>query len=99
MGTLWWRSGFVSGKVITLRIDNYDVEKYGETDLYAAVMLKLSDGTVIESAQCAMTMRNLLETLNTNHTALTSQQLTMVADMIKKYAIISTWKVENLIAV
>ena len=88
---------FVSGKVITLRIDDYDVENYGQTDLYATVMLKLTDGTVIESTQCAMTMRSLLETLNTNYTDFGADQLTAIAEMIEKHAIIQSWKVENLI--
>ena len=52
---------------------------------------------VIESAQCTMTLRSLLETLNTNYTTLTIDQLNAVADFVKKYAIIQTWKVENLI--
>ena len=90
-------SNFVSGKMVTLGIRNYDVEHYGETDLSALVMLKLKDGTVIESAQCTMTLRSLLETLNTNHAALNTNQLNAVADFIRKYAIIQTWKVENLI--
>lgn len=90
-------SSFVSGKTVSLVIKNYDVETYGETDLSASVMLKMKDGTVIESAQCTMTLRSLLETLNTNYTTLNTDQLNAVADFVKKYAIIQTWKVENLI--
>jgi hypothetical protein len=60
-------------------------------------MLKLTDGTVIESAQCTITLRSLLEILNTNYATLNTSQLNAVADFIKKYAIIQTWKVENLI--
>lgn len=87
---------FVSGKTVTLRVDNFNVERYGETKLYASVMLKLKDGTVIESASCQMTMRSLVETLNANYTALTAEQIAAVAELIKKYGIIQTWKVENL---
>ena len=87
---------FVSGKTVTLRVDNFDVERYGETKLYASVMLKLKDGTVIESTRCEMTMRSMMELLNTNYATLTADQLTAVADLVKKYAIIRTWKVENL---
>ncbi len=87
---------FVSGKTVTLRIDNFDVENYGETPLYASAVLKLSDGTVIESAQCTMTLRGLLETLDENYVNLSPDQLNLVAAFIKKYAIISSWKVENL---
>ena len=88
---------FVSGKTLTLRIDNYDVEKHGETKLYASAVLKLKDGTVIESTRYTMTLRSMLETLNEQAETLTGQQLAAVAEFIKKYAIISTWKVENLV--
>ena len=88
---------FTSGKVLTLRIDNYDVEKHGETALYASAVLKLKDGTVIESTRCTMTLRSMLETLNLNYAQFSETQLAAVAAFIKKYAIISTWKVENFI--
>ena len=88
---------FVSGKVMSLRIDNYNVEKYSETNLYAAATLQLADGTVIESTNCVMTLRSMLEKLNESYIDFTADQLKMVADFIKKYAIITTWKVENLI--
>ena len=87
---------FVSGKVITLRIDNYDVELYGEAELSARVMLKLADGTVIESNAATMTLRGLLEQLNSSYAALATGHRAVIADMIKKYAIIQSWKVENL---
>ena len=89
---------FISGKSVTLRIDNYDVEKYGETDLAACAVLKLADGTVIESAAVTMTFRGLMEQLDANYTALTAQQLNAVAEMIKKYAIIISWDLKNLFA-
>ena len=91
------KSTIVSGKTVTLRIDNYDVEKHGQTELYASAVLVLKDGSVIESTKCVITLRNLLEELNAKHNTLNATQLAAVADFIKKYAIIATWKVENLI--
>ena len=91
-------SSFVSGKTVTLRIDNYDVEQYSQTNLTACVVLKLADGTVIESTVVTMTFRGLMEQLNANYTALTSEQLNAVAEMIKKYAIIISWDLKNLLA-
>lgn len=90
-------NSFISGKTVTLRIDNYDVEHYGETNLSACVMLKLNDGTVIESAQCAMTLRSMLEFLNINNTTLSIDQLNVIEEFVKKYAIIETWGVNNLL--
>lgn len=91
------QDSFVSGQPVTLRIDNYDVENHGETVLSAKAMLKLSNGTVIESNSYTMTLRGLLEALNTNYNALTLDQLAAVKRMIQKYKIIQSWKVENLI--
>ena len=88
---------FVSGKTFTLRIDNFDVEKYGETALMACATLQLADGTVIQSAAASMTMRSLMEQLNTVADTLSEAQLTAIKAMIEKYAIIKAWKVENLI--
>lgn len=91
------RSGFVSGQPVTLRIDNYDVENQGETVLTGKAVLKLQDGTVIESSGVTMTLRQLLEGLNANSAQMTAQQLAAVKKMIQKYEIIQSWKVENLI--
>lgn len=90
------RNGVVSGKTITLRLNNYDVENHGETELSAKVVLKLSDGTVIESTECTMTMRSMLEALN--DMTLTAEQQTAVKAMIEKFAIIKSWETENLYA-
>ena len=73
------------------------MNNYGETLLYAGVTLQLSDGTVIESTRSATTLRGLLEQLNTNYTTLSAAQLAAVTDFIKKYTVITSWKVENLI--
>lgn len=87
----------MSGKPVTLRIDNFDVENYGQVELSAYVMLQLADGTVIESTTRTLTLRGMLEQLNTLADSLTETQLEAVADFIKKYAIIQSWKVENLL--
>ena len=90
------RASFVSGKTVTLRIDNYDIEQFGEAVLSAKVILRLSDGTVIESTECTMTMRSMLETLN--DLELSAEKLAAVKAMIEKYPIIKSWDTENLYA-
>ena len=91
------RDSFVSGRHVTLRIDNYDIEDFGETALNAKAMLKLSDGTVIESAAVTMTFRQLLESLDRDTSVLTDQQLQAVVELISKYAIVKTWNLNNLL--
>lgn len=91
------KSAIVSGNTVTLRIDNYDVAVYGETELYASAVLILKDGTVIESTKCTMTLRSLLETISADAYRFSSGQLQAIAGFIKKYPIIATWEVDNLI--
>ena len=88
---------FVSGKEVTLRINNYDVENFGETDLSAFAVLKLNDGTIIESEKIVITLRSVLEQLNVNHLNLNAEQKNAIADFIRKYTVMLTWKVENLV--
>lgn len=92
------QASFVSGQAVTLRIDNYDVENHGLTVLSGKAMLKLSDGTVIESAAVTMTLRQLLENLNENPSQMTADQLKVVANMIEKYEILKSWNLNNLTA-
>ena len=87
---------FVSGKVFTLRIDNFDVEGYGETALLACATLQLADGTVIQSTAASMTMRSLMEQLNTAADTLTQAQLTAIKALIEKHVIIKSWNTANL---
>ena len=86
---------FESGKTVTLRIDQFDAQNYGETNLHASAKLQLQDGTVIESTTCTMTLRGLMEQLN--NVSLTDQQREAIAQMIEAQPIIKTWDVENLV--
>ena len=76
------RESLVSGQSVTLRVDHFDVENYGEVPLNASAAIKLSDGTVIESATSSMTLRGLMEQLNKSYWALSEQQLNAVKAMI-----------------
>ncbi len=87
---------FVSGKAVTLRIDNYDIENYGETALTASVMLKLQDGTVIRSNESTMTMRGMIEQLNEDPSQLTEVQKNNILALIEKNPIMKTWDIQNL---
>lgn len=78
-----------SGKVITLRIDNYDAENHGETPICANVILQLADGTVIESNGCTTTMRAVVEKLKS--TTLSQAQQLALQELLEKCPIIKTW--------
>jgi len=82
----------VSGRTVTLRIDHFDAERFGQTELTASVFLKLKDGTVILSTPCTMTLRSLFEQLDMN--TLTQAQQTQLLSMIERNPVIRTWGVE-----
>ncbi len=84
----------VSGKTLTLRIDHFDAQQFGQTELTASVFLKLKDGTVIESTPCTMTLRSLFEQLDLS--TLTETQRTQIAAMIERNPVIRQWEIDGL---
>lgn len=88
------RAHFVSGRKVSMLIHNYDIENFGETRLYASVMIKLRDGTVIQSSQVSTSMRTLLEDLNTHISILSTLQLTALRRMLQEHPIIKLWKTD-----
>ena len=88
------RSGFVSNKELTLRVKNYDVMGYGDTNLIAQVVLVLNDGTVIESAEYTMTLKDLVESVNANIGDYTAQQILAVQAMLSGYEL--NWNIDKI---
>ena len=83
---------------LTLRLKNYDVENFGETFVNANVFITLNDGTVIESVVSAMSMRQMLEQINTDYRVYSQTQLDAIKAMIEKHPVIKNWETENLYA-
>ena len=88
---------FVSGKAVTLRVNGFDAERYGEVPLHARVMVKLKDGTVIESTQNSLTFRSVLETVNDRYLDFTLAQLDAVREMIARNRVLEDWNVDNIL--
>lgn len=87
---------FVSGRKVNMIISNYNIEKYGLTNLSAQVILHFKDGTLIESTQVSTSMRSLLENLNTNTSSLSQKQFAALLEMLLRHPIIKAWKTEML---
>ncbi len=88
---------FVHGEVVTARLQNFDVENYGETAVIGRVYLTLTDGTTIESTACSYTLRNLVEQVATNASAYTETQLSALRDMLNRFEeTTSKWNIEGL---
>ena len=88
---------FVSGKAVTLRINGFDAERYGEVPLHAQVMLKLKDGTVIESTEHTVTFRSVIESVNDNFLNFTAAQLKAVRGLITANPVTEQWNVANIL--
>ena len=92
-----WHSGaFESGATISLLIRNFD-GSYGEVPLVARLCLRLTDGTVIESNSCTMTLRGLMEQLNQTPELLTDTQKQQIAQWVTKCPIMGNWKIEHIL--
>ena len=82
--------------MVTLRLKNFAVENYGETPVNAKVFITLLDGTKLESAVSAYSMKQMVELINETYADFSAQQLAAVADMIGKYPIMADWKISNI---
>ena len=89
---------FVSGKTVTARLQNFDVENYGEEEIFGSVYLKLRDGTVIESSETSYTLRSMVETIAANADDFSSTQLSALRDMLLKFEkTVSSWNIADLL--
>lgn len=88
--------GCASGRIVTLRVKNFDLQNFGEAMLSAKVFLTLADGTVLESSPISMSMRMILENINAGIEGFSQEQLAAVRAMIEKYPIVKTWDTANL---
>jgi hypothetical protein len=85
----------VSGKPVTLRLQNYDVENYGEAKLSAYVSIKIGN-TEIKSAEQTITLRSMVETINDSYQKFSAEQLEAVRSLINDHEIMQTWNVSNI---
>ena len=89
---------FTSLKTVTLRLQNFDVENYGEASINATVFIVLSDGTTIESGEYSYTLRSLLETVNSNVSSFTQEQMSALKAMCQVYSdVMSYWDIGNIL--
>ena len=89
---------FVSGKTVTARLQNFDVENYGEAEINGSVYLKLSDGTIIESGETSYTLRSLVEIVAADQGSYTAAQLSALRTMLLKFEdAVSSWNIADLL--
>ena len=91
---------FTSGEVVTARVQNFDVEHYGEAKVNGAVFIKLLDGTVIESSIQSFTLRDLIEQINGQVDCFTDAQLLALKTMCKQFQnAMKDWSIANILGI
>lgn len=88
---------FESGKVVTARLQNFDVAGYGETPIYGQVYLTLSDGSTVESTVYSYTFRTIVEQVAEKAASYSDSQISALRDMLSRFEdAVKDWKVDGL---
>ncbi|MBR5569668.1 MAG: hypothetical protein IKW10_02110 [Oscillospiraceae bacterium] len=90
-------SDFQSGKPLTLRVNNYDAENYGEAPLYATVQIKLYDGTVLESESYSSNLRQMVEAVNAEIGNYSQAQIKALGSWIVTSEAMQSWTVNSIL--
>lgn len=82
---------------VTARVQNFDVEGYGEASVNGCVFITLNDGTVIESTAVTFTLRSILEAVSANAEDYDQTQLSSVRAMIARFSdAMAAWSIDSL---
>ena len=94
-----WKSAedFAAQKSLSLRVNNYDVDNFSQVALYAAVQMKLADGTQISSAEQSATLKQMVETVNADVAAYSTAQIDALSAWIKTSDTMLGWSVANIL--
>ncbi len=91
-------SAFESGKTLTLRLRDFDVEGYGTADVNAEVFLELQDGSVITSSTYSYTLKGLLESVAQDVSGLSAEQMSALQTMCRNNAdAMADWKIDSIL--
>lgn len=84
-------------KVVTLRVDNYGIENFGETDLSASACITLKDGTVVTSKTVTYTFRAMAEMVDASLNTLSNPRIAAMKALCNKYAAaMQGWDIPNI---
>ena len=86
--------------VLTLRLNNFLVEEFGETPVNAQVFMTLNNGEKLVSSVQSYTMRQVLEAVNADWTTYSEAQKSAVKEMCYKfYDVVSLWDLDNIFTI
>ena len=83
--------------VLTLRLNNFLVEQFGEAPVNAQVFMTLNNGVKLVSSVQSYSMRDALEDVNDNWAGYTEAQKSAVKEMCNRfYDVVSLWDLDNI---
>jgi len=89
-------SDFVSGKVLTARVQGIDVENCGDTDICAEAFITVGDETVT-GTKASASLKDMLEKANMMLDSFTAAQKNALAELVKQYyAVMKNWNVGDI---
>jgi hypothetical protein len=89
-------TNFVSGKTVTLRVDNYNIANYGQTLLKANAFIDFGD-VVVQSSSVNYSMQDMVEAINAAFSTLSAaNQQAMTALVEKYYTVMKDWAIGNI---
>lgn len=88
---------FVSKKVVALRVENFDLEGFGEAVLTAGVYMTVN-GEKICSDTVSYSMKNMLEAASADLSGFNAEQILALQSMIAPYAdtVMAQWEIEAI---
>jgi len=86
--------GLISGKPVTLKISDYDVDEHGQSKLQIDYSLVGADGSVVYTHTYETSARDIFEELNTK--SFSDGILSLLRAFIEKHLVIRQWNTENL---
>lgn len=87
---------FVSGKTVSLCVNNYDVANYGEIDLNASVFISFGDVTLY-TGTVSYSMKDMMQAANAAFSGFEAAQQEALTAMVEKYySVMQNWEVGNI---
>ena len=86
------------GREYSLLLKNFDIERFGETNVNGEVFLKLKSGTEVVSNRVSYSMKTMLQKICQNLAQFTDSQLTALQAMCQPFInSMKTWNIDALL--
>lgn len=100
--SLWLTEDIVANRsidgykqIVTLRLQNFDMENYGASKVNAKVSMTLSNGMVLESGIVSYSMQEMVESISANVDNFSADQIKAVQAMLADHDL--NWNIDALL--